>query len=200
MSRSLGLGVDSLIEIRIVTPDGNLRSVKEKSVDIIHPDGSVTPDENSDLWWSLRGGGYGLGVVTAYRMKMHDPPAGFTQIGMVYPIGHPLFGFIGDQVLDHYSSELLGWPDSWGGYLLVNNYPFTVDIPGIGDMTVNGTITYTMLHYGPYEEAWPAIQPLYDFRPEWTLGRYVVNYTTFWEYQESVVDEFSGRGYIANKF
>ena len=30
MSRSLGLGVDSLIEIRIVTPDGNLRSVKEK--------------------------------------------------------------------------------------------------------------------------------------------------------------------------
>ena len=55
-------------------------------VHIINPDGSMTEDEGSDLFWALRGGGYGLGVVTEYKIAIHDPPESFMQIVISYPM------------------------------------------------------------------------------------------------------------------
>ncbi|KAJ7679662.1 FAD-binding domain-containing protein [Mycena rosella] len=50
LSPSLGLGVDRILEIKIVTPDGRLRT--------------ANACQNTDLFWALRGGGGGtFGVV-----------------------------------------------------------------------------------------------------------------------------------------
>lgn len=50
MSPALGLGVDRVLEFKIVTPDGAYRTVNRC--------------QNTDLFWALRGGGGGtFGVV-----------------------------------------------------------------------------------------------------------------------------------------
>jgi FAD binding domain len=55
--RKYGLGCDSLLECRIVTPDGVLRTVNASS--------------DPELFWGLRGGGGGFGVVTSMTLKLY---------------------------------------------------------------------------------------------------------------------------------
>ncbi|KAJ7270168.1 hypothetical protein B0H12DRAFT_827543 [Mycena haematopus] len=63
LSRLHGLSVDSLVEVEMVTADGQILIVNEK--------------ENPDLWWGLRGAGPALGVVTRYKAKAFPVPVVF---------------------------------------------------------------------------------------------------------------------------
>ncbi|EKM56474.1 uncharacterized protein PHACADRAFT_92497 [Phanerochaete carnosa HHB-10118-sp] len=57
LSPVYGLGVDRVVEIKVVTPDGRFRTVNEC--------------EDSDLFWALRGGGgSAFGVVTELTMRV----------------------------------------------------------------------------------------------------------------------------------
>lgn len=58
LSRTLGLGCDSVLAFRIVTPDGQLRQ--------------ASPTENPDLFWAVLGGGGAYGVVTSVTLELHD--------------------------------------------------------------------------------------------------------------------------------
>ena len=57
LSRKLGLTIDSLASVEIVTADGQL----------------VTADKQTrqDLFWAVRGGGGNFGVVTRFRYRLH---------------------------------------------------------------------------------------------------------------------------------
>ncbi|PVF95631.1 FAD-binding domain-containing protein [Serendipita vermifera] len=57
LSPQYGLGVDNVIEFEIVTPDGELRKANTY--------------KNKDLFWALRGGGPGFGVVTKVTYRTH---------------------------------------------------------------------------------------------------------------------------------
>jgi FAD/FMN-containing dehydrogenase len=66
--REFGLTTDNILSARIVTADGQLRTVDAHT--------------NPDLYWALRGGGGGnFGVVTGFTFRVHPVPrtvAGFT--------------------------------------------------------------------------------------------------------------------------
>ena len=57
LSRKHGLTVDNLLAVDVVTADGELLR--------------ASADENSDLFWGIRGGGGNFGVVTSFEFKAH---------------------------------------------------------------------------------------------------------------------------------
>lgn len=54
----LGLIIDSLVSVRLVTADGNLVEASE--------------DLNPDLFWGIRGAGANFGIATSATYKLHD--------------------------------------------------------------------------------------------------------------------------------
>lgn len=60
-ARSIGFAVDNVLEVEMVTADGEF---------VV-----ASPKENKDLFWAIRGGGGAFGVVTAFKLQLHDAPA-----------------------------------------------------------------------------------------------------------------------------
>ena len=58
--RKYGLTIDSLLAAEVVTADGQIRHVDERT----HP----------DLFWAIRGGGGNFGVATRFKFKLHELP------------------------------------------------------------------------------------------------------------------------------
>ena len=58
LTRRFGWAADNLEEVEIVTGDGEIRT--------------AGGDENSDLFWALRGGGGNFGVVTRFTFRLHE--------------------------------------------------------------------------------------------------------------------------------
>jgi FAD/FMN-containing dehydrogenase len=61
--RKYGLTIDSLLAAEIVTADGRLLHVDDKS--------------NPDLFWAIRGGGGNFGVVTRFQFRLYDVPSAY---------------------------------------------------------------------------------------------------------------------------
>eukprot|EP00466_Bigelowiella_natans_P006320 jgi/Bigna1/140980/aug1.59_g15688 len=74
LERVFGLAIDNLLEVDVVTPDGNLITADEKT--------------NSDLFWAIKGGGGNFGVVTRFRLRLHPiPPKIFAGQRVHMPLG-----------------------------------------------------------------------------------------------------------------
>jgi len=56
-SRKLGMSIDNLLSVDIVTADGELRR--------------ASGSENEDLFWAVRGGGGNYGIVTSFEFRLH---------------------------------------------------------------------------------------------------------------------------------
>jgi FAD/FMN-containing dehydrogenase len=56
--RKHGMAIDNLLSAELVTADGRLVR--------------ASADENSDLFWAVRGGGWNFGVVTSFEFRLHE--------------------------------------------------------------------------------------------------------------------------------
>ncbi|PVF95630.1 FAD-binding domain-containing protein [Serendipita vermifera] len=68
LSPQYGLGVDNVVQFEIVTPDGELRIANAYT--------------NKDLFWALRGGGPGFGVVTKVTYKTRPAIASIVSLNV----------------------------------------------------------------------------------------------------------------------
>lgn len=58
LTRRFGWTVDDLLEVEIVTADGEVRRASR--------------EENEDLFWAVRGAGHNFGVVTSFTFQLHE--------------------------------------------------------------------------------------------------------------------------------
>lgn len=57
LRRKYGLSIDNLVSVEIVTADGQFLCASE--------------DQNTDLFWAIRGGGGNFGIVTSFEYRLH---------------------------------------------------------------------------------------------------------------------------------
>jgi FAD/FMN-containing dehydrogenase len=101
-TRKCGLTIDNLLSADIVLANG--RFVKANS------------DENTDLFWAIRGGGGNFGVVTSFTFKLHA-------IDTVY--GGPMLYDFNEttDVMKWYRSFITEAPDELSGYFALLTVP-----------------------------------------------------------------------------
>jgi FAD/FMN-containing dehydrogenase len=102
LTRKCGLTIDNLLEADVVLADGSF--VKANA------------DENTDLFWALRGGGGNFGVVTAFTFRLH-------KIDMIY--GGPMLYELSDtaEVMKWYRKFLVDAPDDLNGWFAFLTVP-----------------------------------------------------------------------------
>jgi len=108
MTRQYGLSIDNLLETEVVLANGNL--VK------------ASANENSDLFWALRGGGGNFGVVVSFVFKMQPAHT-------VY--GGPMLWDISDtkEMLTWYHDFISTAPDNVYGFFATLTVPPEAPFP-----------------------------------------------------------------------
>src|SRR4051794_40146860 len=69
LTRKHGLSIDNLVSAEVVTADARVLR--------------ASAEENSDLFWALRGGGGNFGVVTEFEFALH-PVGPIVQVGLTF--------------------------------------------------------------------------------------------------------------------
>ena len=69
LTRRGGLTIDNLVSAEVVTADGEIRRASD--------------DENTDLFWAIRGGGGNFGVVTEFEFRLHEVGP-IVQLGLLF--------------------------------------------------------------------------------------------------------------------
>ncbi len=141
LARRYGLAVDAVRSVDIVTPDGVLRR--------------ANADENSDLFWAVRGGGGNFGVVTAIEFDLY-PVSKVYGGSLIYP------GEAALDVLRFFRDWVKNVPDELTSMLGIIKFPNIPQLPEHlrGQTMVNVRAAYA----GPAESGAALIQPWLDWR------------------------------------
>ncbi|MDX1665215.1 MAG: FAD-binding oxidoreductase [Candidatus Promineifilaceae bacterium] len=141
LARKHGLAIDNLLAVDIVTADGELRRASEK--------------RNADLFWALRGGGGGVGVVTSFEFQLHElgPDVLVAQNYLPFADAHSALQFYRDLMADA--------PDELACYAMILRVPPVEPFPAKrhGEITVALIACYT----GPMADGEGALAPIRSF-------------------------------------
>jgi len=139
----LGMSVDNLLAVEIVTADGKLCRASET--------------ENSDLFWAVRGGGGNFGVVTTFKFKAHA-------IGPQVLLCNPVYA------AEHAREVLRGWrdfmrtaPDEFTTEFFFWTIPEVQNFPP--EMHGLDVVIPCGVYYGPVEEGDKVTKPLRELAP-----------------------------------
>jgi len=103
LTTQYGMTVDNLVSARVVTADGStLRA---------------SADENSDLFWALRGGGGNFGIVTEFEFQLHPVGPEILAGLIVYPISEA------KSVLQQLRTYLASAPSNLNVWTVVRQAP-----------------------------------------------------------------------------
>ena len=130
VARRFGLALDNVKSVDIVTADGQLRH--------------ASAEENSDLYWAVRGGGGNFGIVTGFEFGLHPMQRQIIGGDVVFPIERAR------ELLEFYGEYSHNAPDEQ--YLDAG-----MDSP-MGDKS--GTFTIHTTYSGPAADAERVLAPL----------------------------------------
>jgi len=141
LSRKYGLTIDSLVEADIVLADGRLVTASE--------------NENSDLFWAIRGGGGNFGVVTSFLFKVHE-------VGTVY--GGPTLWHINEaeEMMEFYRDFILNAPDDVYCYFAFLTVPPVPLFPA--ELHLRKMCGLLWCNVGDAQKAASAVQMFRDFK------------------------------------
>jgi len=140
LSRRHGLSLDNVLSMDVITSEGNkLR---------------VSSDENSDLYWALRGGGGNFGAVTSFEFKLQPVSPKVWMLFSIYPISMAKKGL---QFMRNYMPEA---PEELGLISVFWSAPDEDFIPA----KYRGEPVFIFLgcYHGSLEEGEKAIAPFRD--------------------------------------
>ena len=103
LSRKYGLTIDNLLEADIVLADGSIVT--------------VNAEQNTDLFWAIRGGGGNFGIVTSFKFQAHDVKNVFAG-PTLWPIEKT------EEIMEWYHEFLNNAPDELNGFIA------TMIVPG----------------------------------------------------------------------
>lgn len=141
LSRSLGLTVDNLLSVDVVTADGKLLHASEK--------------ENADLFWGIRGGGGNFGIVTSFRFRLH--PVGPTLLAGL--IVHPFKDAA--KVFRFYRDFVAKAPDKLTCWTVLRKAPPLPFLPD--DVHAKEIFIIAVVYAGDMKEGEKILEPLRKF-------------------------------------
>jgi len=141
LTRKCGLSIDNLLSADVVLANGNF--VK------------ASADENSDLYWALRGGGGNFGVVTSFTFKLHP-------IDTIY--GGPMLYELSEtaDVMKWYRDFIPAAPDDLNGFFAFLTVPPAPPFPE--HLHLKKMCGIVWAHVGPQEKAKETFKPIRDFK------------------------------------
>ncbi len=140
--RKLGLTIDNLISVDVVTAEGEFVKASEQ--------------ENADLFWGLRGGGGNFGVATEFEFRLNA-------LGPEIYAG-PIFWPIAEapRVLRFYRDWIADCPDELTTLITERRAPATLaGLPA--ELVGQHVIAVTAIYAGSVDEGEKVVRPLKEF-------------------------------------
>jgi FAD/FMN-containing dehydrogenase len=138
-----GLTCDNLLSAEVVLADGSLVT--------------ASPDEHSDLFWGIRGGGGNFGIVTEFELRLHD-------LGPIVLAGLALWPL--DQareVVRRWRDFMDAAPDEVSSACVVVTAPPEEFVPD--ELKGRPVLGIAVLYVGDPEEGARVVRPLRELRP-----------------------------------
>jgi FAD/FMN-containing dehydrogenase len=141
LTRKYGMTIDNLISAKMVTADGRKIQVSE--------------DENTDLFWAIRGGGGNFGVVTQFEFALHPVGPEILAGLIVFPIDQA------KQVLEKYREFVKSAPEELSIWVVLRKAPPLPFLP----VNVHGkeVVVLAIFYAGDIAEGEKLIDPLRSF-------------------------------------
>jgi FAD/FMN-containing dehydrogenase len=136
-----GMTIDNLVSAEMVTADGRKIQVSE--------------DENTDLFWAIRGGGGNFGVVTRFEFALHPVGPEILAGLLVFPIDQA------KQVLEKYREFIKSAPEELNIWVVLRKAPPLPFLPE----NVHGkeVVVLAIFYAGDIAEGEKLINPLRGF-------------------------------------
>lgn len=157
LSRKHGLTCDNLVGADVVTASG----------DLVH----ASEDENSDLFWALRGGSGNFGIVTAFEYDLHKVGPEVLAGQVLHPIDDA------KRVLQFYRAFMADAPDELGCFATVVRVPSDPELPDEyhGELAIALSLCYS----GSVDAGRETVAPLREFGEPILDGVHPQSYTEF---------------------
>ena len=138
LQRAYGLACDNLRSVEIVTADGAVRTASR--------------DEHPDLFWALRGGGRGLGVVTSFEFDLHPIGPRVAKALVFYPYAQA------GRVLRAWRDLVPRLPESVSPEFVLWSIPPDPEIPA--EIHGQRVVMVAGVYAGPADEGAAVLAPL----------------------------------------
>jgi FAD/FMN-containing dehydrogenase len=138
LMRAYGLSCDNLRSVEIITADGVVRTASR--------------EEQTDLFWAIRGGGHGLGVVTSFEFGLHPLGPQVAMAQVLYPYTDA------GSVLRAWRDLTTQLPDTVSPEVALWSIPSDPDVPE--DMHGAKVVVVAGVYAGAPDEAAAVLSPL----------------------------------------